>query len=103
MAKLLVGLGFVLSLTQCSLNLFNFYTENFHKISLILDDTEEKSESKDSQGSEKEDLIEKEKISQHYENSLKILLAEKQISYPNFHLNAHNVHLEQHTPPPKKS
>ncbi len=102
-AKLLVISGFLFHLGSYAIELFNFYVGDIDSIAQFIDDTEEKSESKEKDGSENEDLKEKDKIAQHTDdNSTKIdILILK--SYPGVNYGNSFVYLEYCTPPPEYS
>lgn len=101
-ARFLIVFGFVLNLANYSMGLINFYTCE-DKMSVVLEETGENSEKKEKDKSEKEDLQEKDKISQNnFDNQSE--LADLYISlYPDFYTHNTSVYLEHKTPPPELS
>lgn len=102
-AKMLIVGGFFLYLMNYGLTLISFYDGQDTVISLKMEDSEEKSESKEKESSEKEDFKEKDKITQDYseKDSTVSNLAKK--PFPDFYLHNVSVDLEFSTPPPEYS
>ncbi|WP_109851043.1 hypothetical protein [Aquimarina sp. AU58] len=102
-AKFLILFGFIISIANYGIELFEMYNKENTSMILGLDDSEEKSESKENDNSEKEDKKEKDKIYQ--ENPVnQARLAELYISlYSYFYAHNTSVYLEQKTPPPEVS
>ena len=102
-ARCLIIFGFLISMTNFGIELFEMYNCENTSIVLSLDDSEEKSESKENDSSEKEDKKEKEKISQ--ENNVKQsgLISVFVNLYPDFYTDNISVYLEHKTPPPEFS
>ncbi|MDH7447325.1 hypothetical protein [Aquimarina sp. 2201CG14-23] len=99
----MIVLGFLLNLSNYTIELFDAYDGDSSSIVFNMDDTEEKSESNENEKSEKEDLKEKEKISQFYQdfNDRAITMLERR--YPDFYIHNSSVYLEYSTPPPEHS
>lgn len=102
-ARCLIILGFLISMANYGLQLFDMYDGENTSMILNMDDSEEKSESKENDSSEKEDKKEKDKIYQ--ENVLgQSGLASLFFSlYPDFCTYNTSVYLEHKTPPPEFS
>lgn len=100
-ARFLIALGFLLHLGNYSVELFDFYSDEI--LSIAFDDTEDKSEPTEKDSSEKEDLKEKDKISQDSgDRYVRIsLLITK--DYPELYYKNLSVYLEYSTPPPEYS
>ncbi|WP_299312933.1 hypothetical protein [uncultured Aquimarina sp.] len=102
-AKFLIISGFLFHLGNYAIELFNFYNGDIDAIAHIIDDTEEQSESKEKDSSEKEDLKEKGKISQYIDERstrVSILILK---DYPEINYVKSSVYLEFTTPPPEFS
>ncbi len=102
-ARCLIIFGFLISVANYGIQLFDMYKCENTSMILNLDDSEEKSESKENDSSEKEDKKEKDKINQ--QNTLDPSgLASLYVSlYPDFYTHNTSVYLEQNTPPPEFS
>ncbi len=100
-AKVLIVFGFILSIADYGIELFNFYA-NDETSSIVFEETEN-SEKKEKESSEKEDFKEKEKISQYHDEKASSLADCANKSYPDFYLKNTSVYLEQKTPPPEIS
>ncbi len=99
--KVLIIFGFLLSIANYSVGLFNFYNCD-DKNSIALEENDN-SEQKEKESSEKDDQKEKNKISQFYEDK-EATLADLFIKrYPEFYILNSLVYLEHKTPPPKHS
>ncbi|TSE04681.1 MULTISPECIES: hypothetical protein [Aquimarina] len=100
-AKILIVFGFLLSMTNYSVGLFNFYTCE-DKTSVVLEESDN-SEQKEKESSEKDDHKEKDKISQFYDDKEATLVDLFIKQYPEFYILNSLVYLEHKTPPPKYS
>lgn len=102
-ARFLIISGFLLNMGNYVLDVFNFYQGDKVSITTTMDDTEEKSESKEKDNSENEDVKEKDKISQYTDakyNSMATLFFK---DYPDVYYGKSSVYLEYTTPPPENS
>lgn len=100
-AKILIVFGFLLSMTNYSLRVFNFYTCE-DKVSVVLEENENSGQ-KEKESSEKDDQKEKDKISQFHdikETTLADLFIKQ---YPEFYISNSSIYIEHKTPPPKRS
>lgn len=81
----------------------DFYTDQSYLIAFNIDDTDEKSESDESENQKKEDLEQKDKISQKYSDREASFLLASESCFPEFYFNKMSVYLEFATPPPEYS
>ncbi|KAA1247613.1 hypothetical protein [Aquimarina sp. RZ0] len=100
--RILIVFGFLLNLGNYGLELFNFYNEDISSI-VIYDEKEEKSEPTEKDSSEKEDLKEKDKISQGSEDKFVRICVLVTNDYPELYYKNSSVYLEYTTPPPEYS
>ncbi len=100
-ARFLIVFGFLLSIVNYSVGLFDFYTSD-DKISIVLEETE-KSGQKEKDNSEKEEFKEKDKISQYADDEHVAVATIDVRLYPDFYSHNTSVYLEHKTPPPEYS
>ncbi len=85
------------------MELFDLYHGDTSYMAFSIDDTEDKSESNEKEKSEKEDLKEKDKISQYWDDKANRISAFIIKSYPDLMYGNSLVYLEYTTPPPEHS
>ncbi|WP_298542312.1 hypothetical protein [uncultured Aquimarina sp.] len=100
-AKFLIISGFLFHIGNYAIELFDLYSGNIDSIAHIIEDTEEKSESNEKDGSEKEDQKEKDKISQFADNKHAGVSHYSIKYYPDLIYENSSVYLEYTTPPPE--
>jgi len=100
-ARFLIVFGFLLNIATYGLELIDFYGDSTFSVSHVLEDAEDKSESNETDNSEKEELREKDKISQFYSNrNFKVCDIVTKL-YPEVFMCNLSVYLEYKTPPPE--
>ena len=98
-ARFLIVFGFMLNLGNYAMELFDFYNGDITSISYALEDTEDKSESKEKDTEDKSN--EKDKIFQYLDDKNTGLAVLTFRDYPEFYYRLSSVYLEFNTPPPE--
>ena len=100
-ARFLIVFGFMLNLGNYVVELVDFYNGDIASISYAMEDTEDKSESKEKDTEDKSESKEKDKISQYVNDKTTGISILELKDYPEFYFRLSSVYLEYNTPPPE--
>ncbi|WP_378185978.1 hypothetical protein ACE939_12765 [Aquimarina sp. W85] len=102
--RFIIIVGFLISLSNHSLRLLNFYQDESSSILLALEDTEEKSDTEEKENSEeKDDIKEKEMIFHNSEEKSLEMWKLYSKRFPEIYLSNFPIYPEYTTPPPENS